>query len=985
MEKFCGKCGSRLDIKFGLCPNCNAQRLNGLYRIAAKRRNTRRIIAMILSGSLLAAIVIGGFGYLGKHLGPKVKNAEDAIAQAKMLGEEYGYKNAMSELTEENETCVDGDHYYRLQQNYQGIPVYGRTVIYAADKHGIVTSVTGNALDVDEELNLTPQVTADQVKEAIYTYLAAEYGADDVESIDIGNVNDKNLCIYNMGDAGASRLAYCVCAGGYEFVVDAHTPGTVLWADCHLRADDVVGNLQGQLAEYKDIHYTSDGEYFYLTDPLRNIETNYALHKKAWQWVDSTFLFYLTRVNVLNDAEVLQWKQGETPDASAVDAYCNTKIAYDYFDQVLGNKGVDGFGEVEINLLTGVEWIPQVENGKIIDNIPLSNQGALSMTWQDSDGILKTILFFEAEEDKNASCAACLDAVAHEYMHAVEKLHSAMTCSGESGAIMEALSDIFGELVESWYSQNDPDWIHREIRNLKNPGSSNYPSVYQGEYWEPTVDKGSKNDHGGVHKNSTVISHAAYLMWNGGIDAVESKKISNDDLAKIWYRAMLMMPSDCNFLECRKLVELAASSLNLSQSQIQCIQEAFDTVGIPSEKDILVDYQLKPGSKVRVIGKNGKAYDNYTITLSGMYIVGSYEKNTPGLEYHTKTYRRTTEVTTAEPFVMPSMEGVYIVKIEDNSDKSQVVTFLVGISPKSTKDSLDIYTGFTKASVKLNTDPIYATITSTTVREEDHLSAHSTLQWEGGISGREIYEKTYEVGENEEQVISISAVEINDSILLEISVANVEDGFSRQDFIFHAMPLGTRSTVRCIIQKDYIIVIEQVEKTGTWFDGCSYISYDFITNPPSFDNHNNWNYTEHIRVYEVQSQDFALEIERSIASGYETATFSSKPSVDCSILQKDGNWSLYASATIAETNADVVFSTEQEFCEEANRLLKLYTGSSVKLEELSWDSRWDHLEVDESGIPNDDLVKVDAVCSYGVPVSENTVKSDIVIKINETV
>ena len=39
--------------------------------------------------------------------------------------------------------------------------------------------------------------------------------------------------------------------------------------------------------------------------------------------------------------------------------------------------------------------------------------------------------------------------------------------------------------------------------------------------------------------------------------------------------------------------------------------------------------------------------------------------------------------------------------------------------------------------------------------------------------------------------------------------------------------------------------------------------------------------------------------------------------------------------------------------------------------------------MDESGIPND-MVKVDAVCSYGVPVSENTVKSDIVIKINET-
>lgn len=981
MAKFCGKCGSRLDKKSGLCPSCDKQRLNALYRIELKRRIPKRMVAIILSGSLLATIVIGGFGYLEKRFGSKVKNAEDAIAMAKTLGQEYGYENAMSELTKGNETYVDGDCYYRLQQNYRGIPVYGRTVICAVDKQDTVTSITGNALDVDEALDLTPQVTAGQVKEAICTYLADEYGVDGAESIEIGNVNDENLCIYNLSNTGESRLAYCVYAGGYAFVVDAHTPGTVLLADCYLRAEDVVGNLQGQLTQYQNMHYTRNGENFFLFDPLRNIETNYAIHEKKWKWVDTPLLFYYAQVNVLKDSKLVQWKQGEKPDASAVDAYHNVKIAYDYFDQVLKNKGADGFGKVGIDLLTGIEWFSREENEKIIDK-PLSNQGALSLTIPDTDGNLTTILFFEAAKDNKVSCATYLDAVAHEYMHSVEKLHSAMVYSGESGAIMEALSDIFGELVESWDSAKAPDWTHRQIRNLKDPGSTNCPWVYQGKYWEPTVDKGSKNDNGGVHKNSTVISHAAYLMWNGGIDADENKKISNDDLAKIWYRAMLMMPSDCNFLECRKLVELAASSLNLNSSQIQCIQESFDAVGIQNATDILVDYHLKPGCKFLVIGKNGKPYDNYTITVSGKYLVGLNKKNTPGLVYHIKDYRKTTEVTTTEPFIMPSAEGVYTVEIADNSDKSQVVTFLVGIRPKNTKDSLTIFTNFTKESVEINTDPIYATITSTTVREEDHLSAHCTLQWEGGVNNRKIYEKKYEIGKNEEQVISVSAVEINDSILLDISVANVEDGFRRQIYSFKTMSLGTRSKVRCIIHRDYVIVVEQKEETQQFNDGYYYVSYDFITNPPKIDNHYNWNYTEHIRVYELQSQSCALEIERSIVSGYEAVTFSDEPSVDGSIRQENGSWSIYSTSTIAETNADVIFTTEQEFCKEVNRLLKPYTGSSIKLEELSWDSRWDHLEVDESGIPND-MVKVDAVCSYGVPVSENTVKSDIMIKINE--
>lgn len=982
MAKFCGKCGSRLDKKSGLCPSCDKQRLNALYRIEIKRHIPKRMVAIILSGSLLATIVIGEFGYLGKRFGSKVKNAEDAIAMAKTLGQEYGYENAMSELTKGNETYVDGDCYYRLQQNYRGIPVYGRTVICAVDKQDTVTSITGNALDVDEALDLTPQVTAGQVKEAICTYLADEYGVDGAESIEIGNVNDENLCIYNLSNTGESRLAYCVYAGGYAFVVDAHTPGTVLLADCYLRAEDVVGSLQGQLTQYQNMHYTRNGENFFLFDPLRNIETNYAIHEKKWKWVDTPLLFYYAQVNVLKDSKLVQWKQGEKPDASAVDAYHNVKIAYDYFDQVLKNKGADGFGKVGIDLLTGIEWFSREENEKIIDK-PLSNQGALSLTIPDTDGNLTTILFFEAAKDNKVSCAAYLDAVAHEYMHSVEKLHSAMVYSGESGAIMEALSDIFGELVESWDSAKAPDWTHRQIRNLKDPGSTNCPWVYQGKYWESTVDKGSKNDNGGVHKNSTVISHAAYLMWNGGIDADENKKISNDDLAKIWYRAMLMMPSDCNFLECRKLVELAASSLNLNSSQIQCIQESFDAVGIQNAKDILVDYHLKPGCKFFVIGKNGKPYDNYTITVSGKYLVGLNEKNTPGLVYHIKDYRKTTEVTTMEPFIMPSVEGVYTVEIADNSDKSQVVTFVVGISPKNTKDSLTIFTNFTKEFVEINTDPIYATITSTTIFSDGRLEPHNTLQWEGGANNRQIYRKKFEIDENKEQIISVSAEKVNESISLKISISYMENGFHRLTYSICASGLSTRSKVRCIMHRDYVIVVEQKEETRQFNDGYYYMSYDFITNPPSTTNHVNWNYTERISVFDIQRQDEVLNIDRRIVSGYETATFSSEPSVHCSIWPDNGDALFYSTASIEGDNVDFVFSTEQEFREEANRLLKPYTGSSVKLEELSWDRRWDSLKVDESGIPND-MVKVDAVCSYGVPVSENTVKSDIVIKINET-
>ena len=65
-----------------------------------------------------------------------IKKAKDAIELLQSRGGDLGYKNALSELTELHTSTVDGDKYYRLQQNYRGIPVYGRTVVCVTNKRG---------------------------------------------------------------------------------------------------------------------------------------------------------------------------------------------------------------------------------------------------------------------------------------------------------------------------------------------------------------------------------------------------------------------------------------------------------------------------------------------------------------------------------------------------------------------------------------------------------------------------------------------------------------------------------------------------------------------------------------------------------------------------------------------------------------------------------------------------------------------------------
>lgn len=171
----CSKCKNKLQKNAKFCPVCGTK--------VKKRRMKKFLIFFSILIVVISGIGIAGWkmGALDSFLSPdkesvmsrtyKIKNSRQAIAHAKKFGEAYGYKNAFSELTEKDISVVDGDSYYRLQQNYKGIPVYKRTVVYATNEKNEVTDITGNAEDVDQTIDLTPTVTQEQVEESIRSYV----------------------------------------------------------------------------------------------------------------------------------------------------------------------------------------------------------------------------------------------------------------------------------------------------------------------------------------------------------------------------------------------------------------------------------------------------------------------------------------------------------------------------------------------------------------------------------------------------------------------------------------------------------------------------------------------------------------------------------------------------------------------------------------------------------------------------------------------
>ncbi|NOR79864.1 MAG: hypothetical protein GQ529_03380, partial [Methyloprofundus sp.] len=180
-----------------------------------------------------------------------------------------------------------------------------------------------------------------------------------------------------------------------------------------------------------------------------------------------------------------------------------------------------------------------------------------------------------------APYAAALDIVAHEVSHGVTQRTSNLIYQGQPGALNEAFSDIFGEMVEARTSGND--WILGAIlrpeglRNLRDPSSVLIPGLNR-----PYPEKMSEfifisEDNGGVHLNSSIINYAYYLLAEG-LD----KPIGLRDAEQIFYRTLTVhLVRNSQFIDARLAAITSADELfGVDSIQSKKTAEAFERVEI---------------------------------------------------------------------------------------------------------------------------------------------------------------------------------------------------------------------------------------------------------------------------------------------------------------------------------------------------------------------------------------------------------------------
>ncbi len=268
--------------------------------------------------------------------------------------------------------------------------------------------------------------------------------------------------------------------------------------------------------------------------------------------------------------------EGDAPvtDVAVNEAYDGSGATFDLYDEIYGRNSIDNHG---------LELISTVHYDKNYDNAFWDGE---QMVYGDGDENLP------ASQRLFNRFTISLDVIGHELTHGVTQYEANLTYSNQSGALNEAISDIFGSLVKQHQrgqTADQADWIIGEglftsnvngvgIRSMKAPGTA-YDDPVLGKDPQPANMKDYVNtsqDNGGVHINSGIVNHAFYLM------AVEIGGFAWEKAGQIWYKALTeKLKSNSNFQDAADLTfEAAGEIFGTDSAEQNAVKNGWSQVGI---------------------------------------------------------------------------------------------------------------------------------------------------------------------------------------------------------------------------------------------------------------------------------------------------------------------------------------------------------------------------------------------------------------------
>lgn len=641
---FCHYCGKQIKDNVSFCPYCGKNvEVNIGSEISSSKAPKKKRKGPLLIVLLLLMLIVVVVKLFPTHLLPEenervpdniptlntldrgfsdipITDENSAIDAALNSSEQLGLDNALSELSCHISSSVDGENYYRLQQNYRGIPVYGRYVVVVASESGEALNLIADVKDIPDDISLNATVTDQQVASLIYEYAKYNWGAV-YDNMTIPALSDELLVIYDQNTN--ARLAYRLNVMNgryYEVIVDAQT-GEVL--DCINTVSDTTtfGTNVDNTIQFPIVYDAETNEYT-MEDTERQIYVfnlgKYSSKKDGW-WNEKE---YVTSIgdSVFGNTEPEKKQEPE----KAISLITLLGGIIDYYKDTFGQK--TPYGAVFSFYNDGYYWGRNALGG--------------SVPFTMNDGSSGTFGFLSVGHA--LSCKET-DILTHEYTHIVAREHDASTGSGkEAGAIGEGLADLFACFYTSDWDI-DLTTVGGSHRNAISPSKYKYPEK---------ITDANKSGEDYTHGYATVVSHAAYLMS-------ESEYFSEDELALLWYKAMIRLPSNCTFNNLRVCVEQAAITSNYTDQQKEVIADAFEQVGITDTGTLNYSNDIE----CSVFDKEGNLYDDFTIRITG--------KTSGGLfGIGSKSYSKEITPQNADPIRFSLENGTYTITVTDHANEN---------------------------------------------------------------------------------------------------------------------------------------------------------------------------------------------------------------------------------------------------------------------------------------------------------------------------
>ena len=476
-----------------------------------------------------------------------------------------------------------GETHYRYNQYYKGIEVVGAQYILH-EKSGYIRAANGMLVN-NLNLNVNPKLSEQSALNAALQEVNAKKYMWENSSNEIflkKEQKDQDATFFPKGElaitSGSNELNSENCKLVYRFDIYAQEPlgryyvdvdantGEVVTRISRIHKSDVSGSgtslYNGTVSLTVD-EVTSGSSYRLQEHTTRSagMET-YDMHNGS---------SYGSATDITSTAASGPW------DATGLSAHWGAELTFDYY---LAKQGRNSFDDAGGTILSYVHALVNYNN---------AFWDGTRMTYGDGDGT-------------NFTPLVSTDVTGHEISHGVTEYTSNLIYEGESGALNESFSDIFGNLIE-FYEEGEPgagtgSWRVGEdvttdglgIRNMASPSEFGDPDTYEGTYWvnvrgcRPT----DLNDQCGVHTNSGVQNFWFYLLCEGGSgtndngDAYNVTGIGLDNAGEIAYRnnTVYLTPTSNYYAARVGAINAATDLFGAVSSEVQAVKVAWDAVGV---------------------------------------------------------------------------------------------------------------------------------------------------------------------------------------------------------------------------------------------------------------------------------------------------------------------------------------------------------------------------------------------------------------------